>query len=207
MRKSDLNKIYLFRMTHIENMPHILKNGITHITSSNRNQKYVPIADAGLINTRHRFEMPNGEKLGDYIPFYFGYRMPMLYVIQKGFNGVKLTSPEKIVYCVSSVQKMIDTGLDFVFTDGHAIDALSSFYSKKEVGIVHNILDFEAISALYWNEELDLKRRKEAEFLVANDIPLSALLGYVVYNETAKTQLTDLGIPTEKIAVRPNYYF
>lgn len=97
MRISDLNKIYLFRMTHIENMPHILQNGITHVASSKQNQQYVSIGDAGLINTRHRFEMPNGKKLGEYVPFYFGYRMPMLYVIQKGFNGVMLTAPENIV--------------------------------------------------------------------------------------------------------------
>jgi hypothetical protein len=91
---ADLNKIYLFRMTHVENIPHILQHGITHVDSVNQNQQYAPIGDSGLINTRHRFVLPNGNKLGDYIPFYFGYRMPMLYVIQKGFNGVTLTAPE-----------------------------------------------------------------------------------------------------------------
>ena len=30
---ADLNKIYLFRMTHIENIPHIYQYGITHIDS------------------------------------------------------------------------------------------------------------------------------------------------------------------------------
>lgn len=207
MHIPDLNKIYLFRMTHIENMPHILKNGITHVASTKQNQQYVSIGDAGLINTRYRFEMPNGKKLGNYVPFYFGYRMPMLYVIQKGFNGVTLTAPENIVYCVSSVQKMIDIGIEFVFTDGHATNALSNFYDKDEVERIADFLDFDAIKALYWNEELDLKRRKEAEFLVANDIPLSTILGYVVYNEAAKTRLTNWGIASEKIVVRPNYYF
>ncbi len=30
---SDLSKIYLFRMVHIENVPHILTHGITHANS------------------------------------------------------------------------------------------------------------------------------------------------------------------------------
>lgn len=27
---TELNKLYLFRMTHIKNIPHILQYGITH---------------------------------------------------------------------------------------------------------------------------------------------------------------------------------
>ncbi len=47
----DLNKIYLFRTTHIENVPHILQSGLTHFMSPNRNQAYIPIGDSRLINT------------------------------------------------------------------------------------------------------------------------------------------------------------
>ena len=35
----DLSKKYLYRMTHIENVPHILQYGVTHTTSSNTNPK------------------------------------------------------------------------------------------------------------------------------------------------------------------------
>ncbi len=34
---NDLSKTYLFRMTHIENIPHVLKFGITHSSSINAN--------------------------------------------------------------------------------------------------------------------------------------------------------------------------
>lgn len=113
MKMVDLNKIYLFRMTHVENIPHILKHGITQSESTNKNKDYKPIGDGSLINRRNSVEIPNGKTLGAYIPFYFGSRMPMLYVIQKGFNGVSAISPERIVYCMSSVQKIIDLDLDF----------------------------------------------------------------------------------------------
>lgn len=104
----DLSKIYLFRMTHIENIPHVLQYGITHSQSANANPAYVPIGDSSLISTRSGFVLANGRRLGDYIPFYFGVRTPMLYVIQKGFNGVVTTPPADIVYWVTTMQKIID---------------------------------------------------------------------------------------------------
>ena len=51
----ELNKIYLFRMTHIDNIPHILQYGITHSDSINANPDFVPIGDNSLINTRKIF--------------------------------------------------------------------------------------------------------------------------------------------------------
>jgi hypothetical protein len=80
----------IYRMTHILNIPHILKYGITHKASSYANTHYVPIGDTSLINTRSskQVQVTNGNilaegvviTLGDFIPFYFGVRMPMLYV-------------------------------------------------------------------------------------------------------------------------------
>lgn len=114
---ADLNKLYLYRMTHIGNIPHILKHGITHSTSANANPDYIPIGDASLIASRNNFLLNNGRKLGEYIPFYFATKVPMLYVVQNGFNMVAPTPAEQIVYCVSSVQKITDMNLEFVFTD------------------------------------------------------------------------------------------
>ncbi len=145
----DLNKIYLFRMTHIENIPHILENGITHSTSTNANPDFVSIGDGSLITTRNNILLANNKRLGEYIPFYFGARTPMLYVVQKGFNMVAPTLPDKIVYCISSVQKIIDLQLDFIFTDGHAVDSFTTQYNASDIQNINNILDKSAIDAKY----------------------------------------------------------
>ena len=205
----DLNKIYLFRMTHIENIPHILENGITHSTSTNANPDFVSIGDGSLITTRNNILLANNKRLGEYIPFYFGARTPMLYVVQKGFNMVAPTLPDKIVYCISSVQKIIDLQLDFIFTDGHAVDSFTTQYNASDIQNINNILDKNAIDAKYWTDEndLDKKRRKEAEFLVLGDIPLEAVLYYVTYNENAKNVIINLGADAAKIGVRPEFYF
>lgn len=205
----DLNKTYLFRMTHIENIPHILQYGITHSTSVNANPNFVPIGDGSLITTRNNFLLNNGRRLGEYIPFYFGVRTPMLYVVQNGFNMVAPTPADNIVYCVSSVQKIIDLQLDFVFTDGHAVDGFSSQYTATNIQNIDTILDKDAIDAKYWRDEndLDRKRRKEAEFLVLGDISQEGILGFITYNENAKNTLIKFGIDVANIHVKSEFYF
>lgn len=205
----DFSKIYLYRMTHIENIPHILSNGLTHRTSDNANTNYVPIGDSSLISTRNTRTLKNGRLLGDYIPFYFGYRTPMLFVIQKGLNGVAPTSAENIVYCVTSIKEVLDSNIDFIFTDGHAIDSFTNEFDKQQVANIEDILDFNAIKAVFWKDEndLDKKRRKEAEFLLEQDLPNNYILGYICFNETAKAKLISFGIDEIKIVIKPNYYF
>lgn len=206
---ADLKKKLLYRMTHIENMPHILQFGITHSLSINSNSSFVPIGDRSLISRRNNYLLSNRKKLGDYIPFYFGPRTPMLYVVQKGFNMVVPTLAENIVYCITSVQKIIDLNLEFVFTDGHAVDSFTALYNKDNINDLDELLDWVAINGKYWNDEndLDRKRRKEAEFLVEGDVDASAILGFVVYNENSKSRLLDLGIEESKVIIKSTYYF
>ena len=196
-------------MVHIENVPHILTNGLTLATSENANENYVPIGDNSLIDRRGSVIVPNGKKLNEFLPFYFWYRMPMLYVVEKGYNGVPVQNPENIVYCVTNVEKIIQSQIPFLFTNGHAVSRLSKFFGKDEINSLEEIIDFDAIKKDFWNDEndLDLKRRKEAEFLVEGDIPLDVISGWVVYNEKAKKKLLDFGIQENLVVVRENFYF
>lgn len=205
----NLNKVYLFRMTHIDNIAHIIQHGITHSTSVNANPNFVAIGDNSLIATRNNFLLNNGRRLGDYIPFYFGIRTPMLYVIQNGFNRIAPIPAENIIYCVSSVQTIIDLKLDFVFTDGHAVDGFSSQYTISAIQHIDTIIDKEAINAKYWRDDndLDKKRRKEAEFLVLGDIPPIGVLGYLTYNEKARQQIIGFGANADNVVIKPTHYF
>lgn len=205
----DLNKTYLFRMTHIENIPHIFQYGITHSKSANLNPNFVPIGDGSLINTRNNIILSNGRPLGEYIPFYFGIRTPMLYVVQNGYNMVAPTPAENIVYCITSVQKIIDFQLDFVFTDGHAVDGFTSLFTSQDINHLDNIIDWKAIRAKYWRDDndLDLKRRKEAEFLVSGDISINAILGFFVYNQNSKDKIINCGVDAANVHIKSDFYF
>ncbi len=204
----ELKNIRLYRMTNIENVQHILKYGLTHKKSINSNVDYKPIGDNSLINTRNSFKIANGKILGDYIPFYFGLRTPMLYVIQNGFNGVQPTSPGDIVYFVTSLDLIQQSKVDFVYTDGHATDGFTKFYDPSDLNDINNQVDFIATNAKFWkkDDDLDFKRRKEAELLLEDDLPVKFILGIIVYSNKAEKILIDKGVKLP-IAVKPNYYF
>ena len=159
----ELNKVVLYRITHIENIPHILQFGITHKDSMNKNPDYKNIGDVSLIDTRNKkkVNIDNGEfnpnhgivtiTLGDFTPFYFGTKMPMLYVAQHGGNFVeRATSSEDIIYLGCTMSKIISSTLNFFFSDGHATDMLTSFYDKSKINELVNIIDWEAVKASYW---------------------------------------------------------
>lgn len=205
----------IYRMTHIENIPHILKYGLTHRSSGNADPHYHSIGDASLIDYRSSKMVDVGGimiALGDYIPFYFGVRMPMLYVIQHGGTYVPdVVDPQNIVYVVVSIEKLVqDENIVCYFSDGHATDSFTSFYTKQDICRLSSILDQDAIRARQWsgeNIDRDLKRRKQAEFLVGNDIPASYIIGFVCYNEEAKIRLMEWNISGDKIKVVPQAYY
>lgn len=199
---------YAFRITHIDNIPHILKNGLVKADSPLHDENYVPIGDPQIIGLRGDIEV-KGYRIGDYIPFYLGPRSPMLYVIQHGYNGVQRVEPEKIVYCVIRLDDLINNNIDCIFTDGHAVSFLTSFYSRNKLNSINEIVKFDDVYSSQWNseEDLDLKRRKEAELLIKNDLPVNFLRGFVVYNNKAKDFLIEKGVADNMIAVMPSYYF
>lgn len=199
---------YVYRMTHIKNIPHILNEGFVHSASPKASKDYIPIGDSSLIETRGR-KVVLGRPINDYIPFYFGYRSPMLYVIQNGFNGVTKRSPDEIVYCVLRLDNIIASGLHFVFTDGHANDSMTNAYESARIADLDKIVQFDDVTSRFWKSEgdIDLKRRKDAEFLFIDEVPSSLISGFIVFNQAAKEQLEMMGISSEKVIIKPDYYY
>lgn len=216
-----LNNVFLYRITHIDNIPHILENGITHKNSTNKNVDFKNIGNVSLIETRNNktilvdngvFDSSNAISivLSEYTPFYFGVRMPMLYVAQHGGNFVKkATPPEKIVYIACSLNSIISSGHTYYFTNGHALDNLTTFYDKSKIEELVEIIDWTAIKSRYWSgdENLNLKRKKQAEFLISGDISSKHIIGIGCYNSNAKNRLLLMGISEEIIKIIHNAYF
>lgn len=199
---------YAFRITHIDNIPHIARYGLVKSDSVNRNENYVNIGDSQIIQIRSKIPV-KGYRISDYIPFYLGPRSPMLYVIQHGYNGVKRIEPEKIVYCIVRLDDIIAKDIDCIFTDGHALSVLTNFYGKEHLPRISEIVKAEDVYSNFWNSEtdIDLKRRKEAELLVKTDLPPTFIRGYIVYNEAARLELLKFGISEDLILVSRNQYF
>ncbi len=167
----DLAEIKVYRMTHIDNIDHILQYGITHKNSPNHNPDYIAIGDVSLIETRNTRQIivDNGDfldfeatkiSLGDLIPFYFGVKMPMLYVIQHGGCFVTKSTPaSEIIYLVCSVSRIVKQHQEYYFSDGHATDNLTSFFDRTKVNDLAAIIDWNAVKAAYWGRTRKLKHK------------------------------------------------
>lgn len=192
---------YAYRMTHIANVENILQVGIVSANSALANPNYVPIGDMTAIDTRKHKTLSDGSQIGDYIPFYLGPRTPMLYVIQNGYNNVPKRNVEEIVYCVIEISDIIRDNIKCVFTDGHVLNRITKTYSGELLGQIDNYVRYEDVYAMNWTDSPDAKRKKEAELLLKNDLPLQYIKYFLVYNENAKKRLIEIGLEEERIKI------
>lgn len=165
-----------------------------------------------MIVSRSEWKIPNTDYyLGDYIPFYFGPRTPMLYEIQHGFNNVKRRNPEEIVYCIISLQDVIDKRLEGFFTDGHAKNVMTTFYHNSRLGDISQLVRREDVFEHNWGPQYDntgeTKRKKSAELLLKDNINPEYIKWFVVYNNQAKSTLINYGVEEKKILVKQDFYF
>ncbi|MBL0138276.1 MAG: DUF4433 domain-containing protein [Bacteroidetes bacterium] len=150
---------------------------------------YINIGDTGLIAQRNDYPVginpPNGV-LGDYVPFYFGPLSPMLLNIVTGYRGITRRPQEAIVYIVCRVNTLIQNVGAWCFTDGHAKNAITEFYNDiANLGEV----DWEMVAERQWRnteDDFDRMRRKQAEFLVRNHVPVNCISCIVVLNVQRK---------------------
>ena len=104
MSRISRENAFIFRITHIENVPWLLENGIHCSNSDQRDPNFHPIGNPDLIDKRTRrvVPVPPGGTLSDYVPFYFTHHSPMLYNIKTGYNGIMMTPMSEIVILVTS---------------------------------------------------------------------------------------------------------
>lgn len=183
----------LFRMTHIENLRFILRDGL-YAPNAKRYAEYLNIGDEVLIAQRKEFVVPvaPGGVLSDYVPFYFGGRSPMLLNIKTGYRGVRQREQSEIVFLCAHIDVIVNSCPDFCFTDGHAKDSLTAYYNNLE-----NLdkVDWSVVSLSYWSnteDDPDRMRRKQAEFLVKNYVPLSCVSGIIVFDNKASVKVKDI---------------
>ena len=185
-----------------------MKYGFVHRTSAYADPNYVSIGDKTIIKVRS-IRQKGKYAIGDFIPFYFGPRSPMLYVIQHGYNGVKQYSPEELIYCIIRLDDIVNSPIRCFFTDGHALNYITDWYSKEKLKDINRYIKYDDVYTANWVDEndRDLKRRKEAELLLLDELPVQYIRGFVVYNENAKKRLQEYGVRYSQIAIRPNFYF
>lgn len=204
----------IFHLTHGKNLRGIIADGalfaVGHLAAAT--SPPISIAHQNIQDRRATTCVPCGAGgiLHDYVPFYFAPRSPMLYAIQCGQVQGVTAAQEPLVYLVSTVQAVEAAGLPFVFTNGHAIMALSEFFDD----LAHlDRVDWPLMRAKMWNNtstDGDRKRRRSAEFLVHRRFPWTLVHEVAVMTPRSEAvawaALARAGhIP--RVQVRRNWYF
>jgi hypothetical protein len=108
------DKAWIFRITHIDNVPWLLTKGVHCRNSGRVALNYREIGNPDLIGKRaHRVvPIPPGGTLSDYVPFYFTPHSPMLLNIKTGYGGMRKTPMSDIVILVSSQESQLNGMLE-----------------------------------------------------------------------------------------------
>jgi hypothetical protein len=205
-------KALIWRIVHRDNLPWILDNGLHSANTKVQSPSYVNIGNVDLIDKRRHRKVPiaPGGTLADYVPFYFTPFSVMMKNIHSGWGCVKQRPNEEIVILVSSLHRVRDLGVPFVFTNAHAYPEWTDYYD-----------DLAQLTQIDWNilQRRDFKRdpddprkmeRYQAEALIHQHLPIAGLIGIVCYTEQLKLKIEQetqaRGLRLQVVA-RTGWYF
>ncbi|WP_047864810.1 type II toxin-antitoxin system toxin DNA ADP-ribosyl transferase DarT [Rubrobacter aplysinae] len=184
---------YIYHFTHAKNLPAILSAGRVYCQSQlPEGKREVDLSHLDLQDKRRRKHTgcgPGGT-LHDFVPFYFAPRSPMMYRHSKNHTEQYQGGTTPLIYLVSTVQRIQEHRLEFVFSDGHPVVPLfSKFYD--DIGHLGEI-DWKLMRSRYWFDTVgdpDRSRRRMAEFLVYGEFPWDAVEFLAVKNVRLKERL------------------
>lgn len=208
----DPHKTFIYHITDVSNIPSILlKNGLlsdaamikcqvkndfgiahNHIKERRLNEIQVPCCD--------------GRFVGEFVPFYFCPRSPMLYTVNRGNTGREPGCQTSVVHLVSTVARAIALGQGWAFSSGNAGARHADFFSELQD---MEQLDWDIIRSRDWAGELR-RNSKASEFLVADFFPWSSIIYVGCHNDTIARDVERLiskPIGSPKIEVRNGWYY
>ena len=204
-------KALIFRIIHRNNLPWLLDHGLHAPNGQCFDPNHRNIGNSDLIDKRtlRLVTVGAGGTLSDYVPFYFTPFSIMMYNIHTGYNVPRVPN-EEILILVSSLPRVAELGIPFVFTDEHAFLKTANFFTRRE-DLAR--IDWRLLNSRDFKHDPDdpgKKDRYQAEALIWKHLPLQALLAICSYaeavNQWVQTELTQRELNI-KINVQRNWYF
>jgi len=189
----------LYYITHIDNLPSILRYGIlSHQLVEERNISYTPIYDTEIVTDRKSILAPDSKSLWSFANLYFQARNPMLYrvIYEKSYKNI----------AVVEVKPDLLDRPDIFITTGNARASDSEILSQK-VGVKRLRQIRKDVDVVWWKPEDGSKRKIMAECLVPDLVPSNFIQAvYVATHEVAEEakKLLPSDIP---IIPEPNTFF
>jgi len=204
----------IFHITHVRNLEPIIQHGGLYCDRMRAEQQLasVGIAHNHIKERRARRRVPTCWRgtLADYVPFYFAPRSPMLYSIHGGYVEQYREGQRPVVHLASSAESIAAAGLAFTFTEGHAELAYSSFYD--DLADLDKV-DWQVMKSRWWNdtvEDMDRKRRRQAEFLVHGFVPWELVTKIGVIDDGVAEEVNEIlrrGVHRPTVVVKGSWYY
>jgi hypothetical protein len=203
-------------MTRIERLPSVIEHGLLPDNVCKRRQ--ITGVEIGYDHIKQRRALRvvpcgAGGTLGDYVPFYFAPRSPMLYAITHGLVSAEAACTEQIVYLLSSTQTLRRAGLTVVASNRHAELGYAAMTDHDGDLDGNDFIDWPLMTARYWNntpDAPDRKERRQAECLVHPRAPWQVIEGLAMKTEHARDQvelLLDRAGQSTPVVVSAEWYF
>jgi hypothetical protein len=205
----------IMHFTHVKNLPGILAEGCLQADNlvARGSRLVVEAADLSIKASRRQIpiSLSPGGCVADYVPCYFAPRSPMLFKISKGTVPGYTDGQDPLVYLVSTVETVARAGLRWLFSDGNCAAGVTQVFS--DLSLLDSVVDWRVMRAQIWKntaDDPDRMRRRMAEFLVHERLPVSCLLGALVRTPGMKAGveavLAKHGVPLQ-VALRPSWYY
>lgn len=200
--------------THVDNLPGIIANGLLSDSLTRESGVLqVEVGHPDIKEQRRRRAVPcePGGVVGDYAPFYFAARSPMMYSIHHGNVASYQEGCGQVIYLISTVERMTDCGLAWLMTDRNGSLGYAEFAGLD--GDLDAHVDWDLMNATWWNntaEFPDRKERRMAECLVYQSVPWAAFEEITTKDQATAARvgaILERGKATIAVTVRPNWYF
>lgn len=187
-------------MTHMDNLPSILQAKELRSYNLMRGHSYRNLANEDVQAGRAAVVVSSSNRpLHDYVPLYLGFKTPMV-AINQAHN-------EDLLFLRFSLDILAFPGT--VVSDGNARSNASKFYLFSGPDTFSN-LDIAAIRSVKYARNPELKRKKQAEVLIPNRLPVSQMLDIICHDDSAKNRvlsiLSEFGIK-KSVKVNQGWYF
>lgn len=183
----DSLTVKLFHITDISNLAAILSAGgllsdVALAKSAHSVIGYEHIKQRRM--TQYRVQCCSSRFVGEFVPFYYCPRSPMLYLINQGKTGKPLGYQNNVVHLQTSIGRVMNACSSWAISDGNAGAGYTSFYNELSA---LDQLDWEVISSNNWSG--DRRNKKQAEFLAADFLPWEAIESVGCFNSQAVSRV------------------
>ncbi len=150
-----------------------------------------------------------GGVVADYVPFYFAPQSPMLFSISRGNVPTYSEGTDRLVFLVSTVERLVDLGLTVVVSDRNARNLVTKYLPLAEARQDSDFVDWDLMRAQYWGDYPDGRERRMAECLVHGVVPWDAFETVGAKSKTVADEVASVigtaSVP--RVAIRPRWYF